>query len=160
MAKFATDIAAFAKKTNQTIDASVREVVMELVAEVNMRSPVGDRERWAVNVARASKGLSPLPKGYVGGHFRANNQYRFGALPAGVVEGTDPSGSAAMASVRSGVASSEAAGVHYIANNVPYAMALENGHSSQAPRAPVAIYGLAMMSVVGKLKAIVGRVVK
>lgn len=156
MGAFATDISAFAKKTNQTVDGAVREVVMELATEVNRRSPVGDKERWAANLSRAARGLPALPAGYVGGHFRANNQYRFGSVPSGEINAEDKSGRAALAATRAGVYSAQAAGVHYIANNVPYATALENGHSTQAPQG---IYKLAMMTVVGKLHAIVGKVV-
>lgn len=154
MGTFATNIATFAKKTNQTIDASVREVVMELASEANLRSPVGDKERWADNISRATRGLPAVPAGYVGGHFRANNQYRFGSVPQGEIDGTDKDGTKAIAAVRTGVYSSPVAGVHYIANNVPYATALENGHSKQAP---MGIYKLSMMTVLGKLNAIVSK---
>lgn len=154
---FSTDIAAFAKKTRQSIDSAVREVVLEIGAEVDRRSPVGDKERWAVNISRASRGLQAVPEGYVGGHFRANNQYKFGSVPQGEINGTDTNGGKTVAAVRAGVYSSPVAGVHYIANNVPYAMTLENGHSKQAPQG---IYKLSMMTVVGKLAAIVGKVAK
>lgn len=160
MASFAASITAFAKKTNRTIDESVRVVVMELAREVDKRSPVGNKERWAANIERASRGLPALPAGYVGGHFRANNQYHFGSLPLGEIDGTDKDGSRTLVSTHAGVYSAPTAGVHYIANNVPYAIALENGHSSQAPRAPEAVYGLAMMTVVGELDATIGKVVK
>lgn len=155
MASFAADIAKFANKTNRTIDGAVRTVVMELFAEVDRRSPVGDKERWAVNVDRKSRGLAPVPAGYIGGHFRVNNQYNFGSLPTGEIDGQDKSGSVAVATAKAGVYSAPVAGVHYIANNVPYAMALENGHSSQAPRAPVAVYGLAMITITSQLNRIV-----
>lgn len=151
---FSTDIAAFAKKTNQTIDSAVREVVMELAGEIDRRSPVGDKERWAVNISRASRGLPAIPDGYIGGHFRANNQYKFGSVPQGEINGADTDDGKTVAAVRAGVYSSQVAGVHYIANNVPYALALENGHSKQAPQG---IYKLAMMSVVSKLSMVVGK---
>lgn len=157
MASFSTDIAAFAKKTSQMIDASVREVVMELASEVNLRSPVGDKERWAVNVSRATRGLPAVPAGYLGGHFRANNQYHFGSAPEGEIDVMDKDGNKTIAAIRSGVYSSPAEGVHYIANNVPYAIALENGHSKQAP---MGIYKLSMMTVIGKLNAIVRKAAK
>lgn len=148
MGSFAADIAKYAEKTGKSIDSSVRDVVSELHGEVDRRSPVGKRELWAVNIDRASRGLDPVPKGYAGGHFRNNNQYKFGNLPSGVIAGEDPSGTNAVAVAKAGIYSSPAAGVHYIANNLPYAMALENGHSNQAPQG---IYGLSMMTLVGVL---------
>jgi hypothetical protein len=154
MASFATDITAFAKKTSQTMDSAVREVVMELASEVVLRSPVGDKERWAINLSRASRGLQAIPEGYVGGHFRANNQYHFGSVPQGEINGVDTDGGKTVAAVRAGVYSSQVAGVHYIVNNVPYALPLENGHSNQAPQG---IYGLSMLTVLGKLNAIVSK---
>lgn len=154
MASFSVDISAFAKKTNQALNTAVREVVMELASEVILRSPVGDKERWAINLSRASRGLPAIPAGYIGGHFRANNQYKFGSVPQGEVNAADKDGDKTVAAVRAGVYSSQVAGVHYIANNVPYALTLENGHSKQAPQG---IYGLAMLTVLGKLNEIVSK---
>jgi len=145
---FAADLTAFANARKLSIDNAVREVVTELHGEVDRRSPVGNRELWASNMDRATRGLPPQPEGYVGGHFRINNQYNFGSLPDSEVAGEDPSGSNSTAIAKAGIYSSPAAGVHYIANRVPYAMALENGHSTQAPQG---IYGLAMQTVVGQL---------
>ncbi len=151
MASFSANIAAYAKRTGQQIDNAVREVVLTCAALVDERSPVGQPDIWAANVKRASHGLPPLPAGYLGGHFRANNQYRFGGLPSGEIEGEDPSGSATMAKIEAEVLMSPAAGMHYIANNVPYAMALENGHSTQAPQG---IYGLAAIDAANTVKRI------
>lgn len=150
MGSFSTDLSQFAKKTNQTVDSAVREVVMELASEVNLRSPVGKPAIW--------QHPESAPHGYIGGHFRANNQYKFGSLPMGEVDGVDADGSRTVEAIRAGVYSAPAAGVHYIANNVPYAMSLENGHSRV--QAPLGIYKLAMMSIVGKLNSIVRRLAR
>lgn len=140
MGIFAINMRKWTEKTNQNIGQAVREVVMTVHANADLRSPVGDSERWADNIARASRGLPALPAGYIGGHFRANNQYKFGSPPTGEIEGVDPTGSTALAAIRAGVYAAPVAGLHYIANNVPYAQALENGHSTQAPKG---IYKLA-----------------
>lgn len=152
MGTFAIDISKWAEKTKQSIGDGVREVVMTAAANVDLRSPVGDSERWADNIARASRGLPALPEGYAGGHFRANNQYRFGSVPTGEIEGVDPDGSATLAAIRAGVYAAPIAGLHYIANNVPYARALENGHSTQAPQG---IYGLAAIDVANAANAVI-----
>lgn len=152
MGTFAIDLTAYAKRTGQKVDDAVREVVKECARQVDRRSPVGDSEKWAANISRASRGLAPLPKGYIGGHFRINNQYKFGSLPDGEVEGHDKNGAVAKTAMYAGIETSPAAGVHYIANNVPYAMALENGHSRL--QAPQGIYGLAMLDAVNAARSI------
>lgn len=140
MTSFTIDMQEWADKTKQSMGDAVREVVMTAAGFVDERSPVGDRELWADNISRASRGLPPAPAGYIGGHFRANNQYGFGSAPTGEIAGVDPEGSVTLAAIRAGMYSAPVAGLHYIVNNVPYAMALENGHSTQAPQG---IYGLA-----------------
>ena len=151
MATFSANIAAYAKRTGQQIDNAVREVVLTCATLVDERSPVGQPEIWAANMKRAERGLPALPAGYLGGHFRANNQYRFGAVPSGEIEGEDKSGSATMAKIEAQILTSPAAGMHYIANNVPYAQALEDGHSTQAPQG---IYGLAAIDAANAVKRI------
>lgn len=152
MGTFALDLAAYAKRTGQKVDDAVREVVKECARQVDRRSPVGNSELWAANISRAARGLPPLPKGYIGGHFRINNQYRFGIPPRNIVEGTDPTGTTALSAMVDSINASPAGGVHYVSNNVPYAEALENGHSRV--QAPQGIYGLAMVDAVNAAKEI------
>lgn len=148
---FEADITAYAKRTNQRIDSAVREIVMTVATAVDERSPVGKKELWAINIDRATRGLPAIPKGYIGGHFRMNNQYRFGSVPSESVDGVDPSGGVALARIEAGLEASPAAGVHYIANTLPYAAALEFGHSSQAPQG---IYGLAAIDVASAINKV------
>lgn len=151
MSSFAFDLRKYAKAAEQTIGEAVREIVVTVGTLVDERSPVGQPDIWAANIARASRGLPPMPKGYIGGHFRANNQYRFGDVPDSEVDGEDPSGANAMAAIQNGVMAAPASGVHYIANIVPYAQVLENGHSTQAP---LGIYGLAQTDMADAARAI------
>lgn len=142
----------------KTVDEKIADLVHDLVITagelVDSRSPVGQPERWAVNIDRASRGLPPVPKDYEGGHFRANNQYTFGAGATVEVEGVDPSGTMALSAISSAVKAAPVVGVHYISNIVPYASALEHGHS---PQAPLGIYGLAAIDLrniaIEKIKA-------
>lgn len=126
---FALDLKAFADKTKLAADTVVRTVVLDVGVRLVERSPVGDATLWK----------SPPPPGYVGGRFRANWQYRFGALPVGELPDIDPSGAASLNRIRVGVAAAPAVGVHYIGNALPYAQALEDGHSKQAPGGMVAV---------------------
>lgn len=152
MGTFTIDLVKYAETTKQSMGEAVREVVMTVAANVDLRSPVGNRELWADNIARASRGLPPQPAGYIGGHFRANTQYQFGTPPTGEIEGVDPTGEEAMSRIKAGLMSSPIAGMHYIANNVPYARALENGHSTQAPQG---IYGLAAIDTATAMRGMV-----
>ena len=157
---FESDIKAFAAKANLNMDSAVRTVVMALATQINERSPVGDKLLWSSKfVAAAGKlgWIEPGAKGYIGGHFRANNQYKFGSLPTGEIDGIDKDGAKTMAILQSDLFASPVAGMHYIANNVPYAVRLENGYSSQAP---AGIYGLAMMSVAGAIDSVIKGAVK
>lgn len=147
MAKFSLPIKEWAKQQKLGIDVAVRSVVLGVGTSLVYRSPVGNRELWAENKARAAKGLPPLPKGYVGGRFRANWQYGFNTAPNGELEAIDASGGVSIKRVESGASSNPAAGVHYIVNNLPYAQRLEDGHSTQAPDGMVGLTVVEFQSI-------------
>lgn len=125
MGSFAASLKDYARKTGESLDDITREVVLEIGTRLVMRSPVGDGNLW----------VDPPPAGYVGGRFRANWQYGFNAIPSGALPDIDPSGQASIARMRPTVT----AGVHYIANNLPYAQRLEDGWSRQAPAGMVGL---------------------
>lgn len=155
MGTFAIDLAKYAETTKQSMGEAVREVVMTVATFVDERSPIGNKALWTtefIDVANKLGWIKDSGKGYIGGHFRANNQYQFGTPPTSEIEGTDASGEATMARIKAGVMSSPIAGMHYIANNVPYARALENGHSTQAPQG---IYGLAAIDTATVMRGMV-----
>lgn len=133
MGNFALDIAAFAKKAGDNIDQVVRGTVINVGNGVVTRSPVGNRELWAVNIERATRGLPPVPKGYVGGLFRGSWQYQFADVPTGNLGTIDPTGAVSIERITAGVAAAPAAGIHYVANTLPYGQPLEDGHSTQSP---------------------------
>ena len=120
---FTLDLSRACEAMKGRTDLVVRKVLLDLGTSLVMKSPVGDATLWK----------SAPPAGYAGGHFRGNWQHGFGSAPSGELPDIDPSGSASMSRIESGVASSLAAGIHYLANNLPYAQRLEDGWSSQAP---------------------------
>lgn len=136
---FNANISSFIKKANGNAALIVKKIVFDLGNRVVYRSPVGDRELWAVNIHRAGKGLPPVPKGYVGGRFRGNWQYGFGVKPAGNLATIDPSGAVSLSRIAAGVQSMPTAGIHYLVNNLPYAKRLEDGWSTQAPHGMVGL---------------------
>lgn len=119
---FAVDMTKWCKQTMPgNMEKIVRRVVVEIANRAIYRSPVGDPSYW----------INPPPPGYSGGQFRRNWTYGFNAAPVGFTQETDASGARTLADVVTAV--SRQSGVHYIANNLPYAQRIENGWSRQAP---------------------------
>lgn len=141
MSTFALDLAKFAEKAKERADEAVGNIIIGLAAELDYRSPVGDPTKWK----------HPAPKGYVGGHFRANWQFGIGIMPGGEVPGVDRSpknretGGATTAGIVAMIPDDAAGRLYYLVNNTPYAQRLEyEGWSSQAE--PGFIVGGAMMN--------------
>jgi hypothetical protein len=78
-------------------------------------------------------------KGYVGGRFRGNWQFSIGVPAVGELERIDPNGAVTLAALRAEVATLTAGQTAYIVNNLPYAIPLEYGHSTQAPQGMVRV---------------------
>lgn len=83
-------------------------------------------------------------KGYVGGTFRGSHIVSIGAPDFTVTDRVDEEGSATISDGTRAIQSAGRFPVIYIQTNLPYAEALENGHSTQAPGG---VYGLAFIGV-------------
>lgn len=189
---FAESIRAFAEQAEQALDATYREIVIEIGSSIIRMSPVGNPEIWAANVAhrakankaaadydfkvavrntlinlnqdnfikagRLRKGVKyakPLTKtereqnfatnglvagqGYVGGRFRGNWQFAIDSPGTEELDRIDPSGSEAIAALLAQVQALSIGQTAYIVNNLPYAIPLEYGHSTQAPAGMVRV---------------------
>ena len=151
---FALDLAAFAKKTDARTEAIVRRIVLDVAKSLIEMSPVGNKETWAANVERASRGLPALPAGYVGGRFKGSWVFETGGIPTDDPNTIDASGSSSLGRIEAGMGNRMSGNVHYIANNVPYAMALEEGHSRlQAPAGMVMLTTIKFSSIVAEAAA-------
>lgn len=138
---FSVDLRNFVNKTNDKTEAVVKRIVAGVAQSVIEMSPVGDASYW----------VSPPPKGYIGGRFRGNWDYGFNSLPTSVFETIDPSGQASLGRTVSGLSNQKATGgIHYIVNNLPYAQALEDGWSRQAPQGMVGLTVLRFNQIVGE----------
>ena len=135
---FALDLQRFAEKTKEKADEAVGAIVVGVAARVDERSPVGDATYW----------ISPPPKGYVGGHFRANWQLGIGTIPAGEVAGVDPTGEATQGRIIASIPDEAAGNVFYLVNNAPYSQRLEEGWSRQAPQGMVGLTVVEFQQVV------------
>ena len=189
---FALSLAEFAAQASEAIDASLREIIIEIGSSIIRMSPVGNPEIWAANVAhreansraaddydfkvavrntlinlnesnftkagnlkRGVKYAKPLTKterdqnfnvnglvagkDYVGGRFRANWNFSIGSVDNSFRIHPDPTGSGATARLVAGAIEFKAGQTAFIVNNLPYAIPLEFGHSSQAPSGMVRV---------------------
>ena len=124
MGDFAADVAKFETKTLKKMDLAVRKVALELFSKVILRSPVDT------------------------GRFRGNWQVSVGSIPSGTLELDDKSGTATVSKAAAAAAGVKAGDIIYLANNLPYAMRLEEGYSDQAPGGMVALTAQEFKSIV------------
>lgn len=108
---FAADISAFVEKTKVKADLVLQKVALDMLAGVITRSPVDTgffRANWRVGINHVDLS-GPTDN------------------PAGTPFTTSGAGEASILQARFG-------DVIFITNNTVYALALENGHSGQAPQ--------------------------
>ncbi|MCM8559783.1 hypothetical protein ACLE2W_06540 [Pseudomonas shahriarae] len=163
---FALSLAEFATQAGEAIDASVREIIIEVGSSLIRMSPVGNPEIWAQNAVatqynkavdehnsalrsdpanltkggRLKKGRKlndgmdiKVPEGYVGGRFRANWHISLGVVENVTFDEVDPEGNSTVAALVAAMSDFTAGQMAYIINNLPHAIPLEFGHSTQAP---------------------------
>lgn len=110
MAKaWSIDPTAFVGQVEEDVGKRLRFISLQLLNEIVQRSPVDT------------------------GRFRANNQVSIESPEYSVTDTTDKSGGATLQQGSAVIAQGKPFSVIYIQNNLPYAEALEDGHSQQAP---------------------------
>lgn len=132
-AKAQADMFRFILKGKGAIQKITKQVLLEVGYRLVARSPVGDPSLWTPPY---------WPKGYIPGDFINNWQLGVDVIPnATYVSGPNELGSDSY--TRFAKLPRWAVGhVYYFVNNLPYAMMLERGHSSQAP---IGIVGLTVL---------------
>jgi hypothetical protein len=119
MAKtFKLDIAAWVEKAGARADLVVRKVSLDMLERIVMRSPVKT------------------------GRFRGHWTAGVNTVPTGLTGRLDKGGEATINAAVSTIASAGAGDRVYLANNLPYAVRLEYGHSKQAPSPPGIVRGV------------------
>jgi hypothetical protein len=106
---FALDISKFVNKSHSNVDKVTRKIVFDVIRSVIKKSPVDT------------------------GRFKGNWQYGTGEMPTGTLDIYDADGRGTLVHLMGQVPQQAAGKVHYIVNNLPYSIRLENGYSSQAP---------------------------
>lgn len=137
---FSLDLQRFAEKAKDKADDLVGNIVVRVAAELDRRSPVGDAVYWK----------SKPPKGYIGGHFRANWQLGVNVRPSGELPGVDTTGSVALPRIMAAIPDEASGKVFWIANNVPYSLRIEQGHSRQAPQGLVGLTAVMFQGIVNE----------
>lgn len=119
---FSDDIKKFKTKTEGAALSVFRGTALEVFVRVVKRTPVGNPSLW--------KGVAP--KGYVGGRLRSNWQMGINRPQTGEIHATNgpPRPAPSKAKIGDSI---------YITNNLPYAIPVEHGHSSQAPAGMVKV---------------------
>lgn len=126
---FALDLQRFAEKAKDKADEAVGAIVVNIAAEIDRRSPVGDGLYWK----------SPPPPGYRGGHFRGNWQLGVDQRLTAEFPGIDPDGAQTQARIVAAIPDEASGRVYNLSNNAPYSMRLEMGWSRQAPAGVVGL---------------------
>lgn len=128
--KFELEIKTEWLSQKEAINDKIKEIVLFCLGGVIFKSPVGNPSLWQ----------SPAPKGYVGGRLRGSWGVSVGS-PTTPLENIDPTGQSAFTDGQTALSSYPEEGFPaiYIQNPMPYASAIENGWSSQAPRGMVAL---------------------
>lgn len=125
---FELALRAFAEKAGDRADVAVREVVLEIANRLIYRSPVDTgrfRGNWFYTLGQVNRGL------VMGAEAES---------AAGIYQGAETAARYAAVLQNMGDLPTDAAGkVHYLQNNLPYAWALERGHSGQAPNGMVGL---------------------
>lgn len=144
VSKFTANLSAFVKKAKGNSHQVVRKVVIDIGTRIVMRSPVGDPSGW--------QNPENAPPGYVGGRFRGNWQYGEATVPSGTLPDIDASGQTSITRIN-GIQAEAAGKLHYLTNNLPYAIPLEYGWSKQAPSGMVGLTVVEYQQIVQKAAA-------
>lgn len=129
---------------NLKCDKTVRAIALQLFAAIIKDTPVGNPSLWK----------RKPPPGYVGGRLRGNWQTTIGAPATGSMpDSKDRSGSATTNAMQAKVKEFKTNQKIYMTNNLPYAQAIEDGHSKQRP------HGMVKTNV-ARFQAIVNRIAR
>jgi len=126
---FTLALSHFVEKAKAAPALVMRKATIDLFSAVVMRTPVGNPDLWA----------GPAPKGYVGGRLRANWIVSFDRPDPTTTGAIDKTGSATIAKGITVITHADGEQDIWMTNNLPYALPVEYGHSTQAPAGMVRV---------------------
>ncbi|OGU11553.1 MAG: hypothetical protein A2075_23380 [Geobacteraceae bacterium GWC2_58_44] len=115
MGTFSLDISNWAKKAERNMHAAIRQTAFDIFRRVILKTPV------------------------LTGRLRANWGVQVGSPWTGTVDGVDESGGPTIAAAQGKVLPWNCRGSIFLNNNLPYAGAIEYGHSKQHPAGMVRV---------------------
>ena len=107
---FADQVARFEKDALRKMNLAVRKISLEIFSRVILKSPVDT------------------------GRFRGNWQVAIGSVPSGTLELDDKTGTATVSKADLKLVGAKAGDTIYLANNLPYAVRLEEGGYNDGPK--------------------------
>ena len=121
---FTSQINKFADKANNEANKVVRGTALGMFSKIVLRTPVGKPSIW--------KRPNSAPAGYTGGRLRGNWQITLHNPALDTVDAIDKSGSSTISDGNNELMKVDGDMSIYFTNNLPYAKAVEDGHSQQA----------------------------
>ena len=122
--RFKRELKAAEAKIIKASEKAIRAVAVEMFGEIISRTPVGNPAIWQSN---------NIPKGYTGGRLRGNWQATLNKPASGDLNRIDKAGSYALNDVYRTSTQFKLDDSIFLTNNLPYAVAIEDGHSTQRP---------------------------
>ena len=127
MARWSLPMKSYVDRTKGNLNAAVRACALEITAKIIVRSPVDT------------------------GRFRGNWMIDCDVTPTGFDwDKTDPDGGAALAEATGKLAAYTLGDRIRLRNNLPYSVALEYGHSDQAPQGMVRVTLVEFGAITGR----------
>jgi len=115
------------KGIRTNIEKAVAAASIEMFGNIVKRTPVGNPSLW--------QNPDSAPPGYVGGRLRGNWTVNLGSASGRDTEHVDAGGGATITQAAGTLVQFKLENdTIYFVNNLPYAMAVEEGRSSQAPQ--------------------------
>lgn len=144
-AQFEAQMVAFAENGKRALQEMTKMILLEIGIRIVNRSPVGDPPSW--------KRQPPwMPKNYMPGTFKNNWQLTVDVPGSDHFFTPDPSGNLSITRIALAIPRWPAGHVYYFSNNLPYARALEDGWSRQAPAGIVALTTVEFQSIVEEIE--------
>jgi hypothetical protein len=136
--RFSVSVTNWTQKAKEAPDQILRAVCLGLLNNIVTLSPVGNPDLWK----------HKPPPGYVGGRFRANWFVSIGEATTDTRDVIDPSGQASILSAQAQLDGASCGPPVYIVNNLPYAIPLEYGWSTQSPGGMIRITAVQFQQMV------------
>lgn len=144
-ANFEREMVAFAEAGKQALQDMTKMILVEISVRLVNRSPVGDPPSWKQQPPH-------VPRNYLPGTFKNNWCLGVDQVDPDIFYSQDITGSNSITRMALAIPRWPIGHTYYFCNNLPYAQALEDGWSRQAPYGMVALTTLEFQSIVEQVE--------